>query len=1087
MNEFRGAIYLMAAAVLSDASGFFFAAASESGLDVRELIEPSEFTFRSWGVEDGLPRNSITALARTADGFLWIGLFDGLARFDGSRFRIFDVHSVEALHSHSIRSLQVDDGGGLWIGTAGGGLTSFLNGAFATYHTREFDVASNFVGASLVDEEGVVYLGGSGNGITEFRDGALIAYGAPYEHVSIRAISALFQDQAGRIWAGSDAGLLRLRSDPDFASRTPGSLLFPTTGGAPAKAWKLESMPKSAAGSKAVVIDQLPDQRLAVLYNTGRLFLETEPESGAFELEVDLRDKFPEIQAWEDTRCMAIEPGGAIWIGDQAAGLFRIKNGEAGYIPEFGERYGNKIWALLVDESDNIWVGGMDTGLVRLRRRAFVTYTRENGLSGDVISSVMEDSKGRVWVGTSVHGVNVIHDGKVVRERPAGAKGASAIFSMVETSEGDLILGTYGDGLRVCVPGKDEHGSLSLELNRYHPSGASTLPTHVTALAHATGGALWCGSYGQHIFSLSSNPVREVKYEQPLVSAFIRAAAPRSEGGMWIGGRDGLLHLEQGGGLTKIPESSGLPRCEIYSLFVDEDGVLWVGTYGEGLFRRAGERFVRYSLGESFVSNVAGSILEDDLGYLWIGTMAGIRQALKEPILRDQEPRWRGFGLADGLESLEFSGGHQPSAWKARDGRLWFATAKGVSVVDPKRLKNRSPSLQPYLAGVMVDGAAVANAVGAPEGKGRASWTKHSPVTPVFSVEPDKTHWLPNDSVRISSSARRLEIRLGAQCFTDPEAMSFRYRLAGLDSRWREAERGRSVSYYDLPPGSYRFEFKTLLFGDEQNFHVATLPIFVTPLIWETAWFRGCAMLLVGGGLLTVVRRLSQRRLRRQLEAVDRENQLQMERNRISETLHDDLGANLTQIALLSDMLKSETSSEMAARIASQARSSIMRLDEIVWAVNSKNDRTESLIDYLSRHAHEIFASLSVRVRFYVPENIRDYTVPTPMRHEIFLAFKEAVANAAKHSNSDEVRIVFDVNENDWAIKVVDFGRGFDPETLQTDRNGLHNIKNRMRRIGGKAVVTGTPGKGTEVTLIFSIQVRSESHPIQNSKRNRLR
>jgi ligand-binding sensor domain-containing protein len=648
--------------------------------DVNErlLIAPSAFTADYWSVEEGLPRHSITALTQSTDGYLWIGMFDGIARFDGTSFRSFDQHSVDVLKSHSIRSIHADHRGKVWFGTAGGGISCYSNGRFVTYHTEDFDIASNYIGAVMVNTEGHVFMGSSGNGISQFQDGQVIAWNASGKFPELKAVSTLFQDRFGRVWAGTDGGLLRWMDDPDWARNEGMPWITVTTQISTTKVWKRQAVSTGMPSGKAVVVDEMPDGRLVVLHADGQLFRERQPQSGAFETVVDLHAQFPEKTNWIATRSMAVGHDGSVWIGDQGAGLFRVQQDVAEVFQIDGMPVEEKVWALLADKDGSIWVGGRSEGLMRIRRRVFQNYTTEHGLSDNLITSIMEDAMHKVWASTSAGGVLVIEENTIKHYPQTESIQDAMITCMLERSPAETWIGTYGQGLFEI----SEEGI-------HRPSGIDLPATlngdgMVYSMILDGAGGLYVGTWGQHVYHLPKEgaPYRLAE-ELENRTVLTRVLAIDQEGTLWSGGKYGLLYRKPGEDPVAVSADSGLPDCEIYSLFVDHEGTLWVGTYGEGLFRKHGDRFIRYRLGESFVENTVSSIIEDDDGFIWLGTFTGIRRAFRHHLLSDGHPEWSYYGKSDGLGTYEMSGGHLGTVMKTSDGRLWFGTTYGLAVVDP--------------------------------------------------------------------------------------------------------------------------------------------------------------------------------------------------------------------------------------------------------------------------------------------------------------------------------------------------------------------------------------------------------------------
>jgi signal transduction histidine kinase len=300
--------------------------------------------------------------------------------------------------------------------------------------------------------------------------------------------------------------------------------------------------------------------------------------------------------------------------------------------------------------------------------------------------------------------------------------------------------------------------------------------------------------------------------------------------------------------------------------------------------------------------------------------------------------------------------------------------------------------------------------------------------------------------------------------------------MEGVDADWIEDGMNRSASYPRLAPGEYEFRFQASNREGTWSQHVVSLPFEVTPAYWQTAWFRAAAFLLFGGLIASAVRYRYAQKLRRKVEKLEQARAVEQERMRIARDIHDDLGARLTQMAFLSDMVAGEIAGnaragERLAKLADSSREAIRSLDEIVWAVNPSKDSLPNFVDYLSHHANEFFRASSTRFRQNFPLMIPDIALPTELRHHLFLACKEALNNASKHAAAGEVRLQLNITGSDLEIIIEDNGRGFTPSSTPSNGNGLINLNNRLSSIGGRCQVSSQPGHGTRVHFQIKLPV----------------
>jgi signal transduction histidine kinase len=393
------------------------------------------------------------------------------------------------------------------------------------------------------------------------------------------------------------------------------------------------------------------------------------------------------------------------------------------------------------------------------------------------------------------------------------------------------------------------------------------------------------------------------------------------------------------------------------------------------------------------------------------------------------------FGQSDGLPMLKCSGGFQPAGCQTPDGRLWIPDGKALVTIDPAALTTNEIPPKVVIEEVRLDGDTVAHRLSR------------------------------NEPLKIAPGQHRLEIDYTALSFTAPEKVRFRYKLKGSERQWEEAGSKRSAEFAYLPPGDYAFEVIASnndgVWADEG----ALFAFRLLPHFWQTFGFRALMVTIALAGMGTGVHLDARRRLRRRLEALERQRAVERERSRIARDIHDDLGASLTRISLLSDAVPSDQASPPEAadalgRIFTNSRQLVQALDEIVWAVNPKFDTVESLANYLGNFAQELLETASIGCRLDMPVNLPVLPVTSEVRHNVFLAFKEALNNVLKHAEATQVHVILAIAESALVLTVEDNGKGFTPpgdadpgptrKSGQPGGSGLANMKKRMADIGGR-------------------------------------
>jgi signal transduction histidine kinase len=403
------------------------------------------------------------------------------------------------------------------------------------------------------------------------------------------------------------------------------------------------------------------------------------------------------------------------------------------------------------------------------------------------------------------------------------------------------------------------------------------------------------------------------------------------------------------------------------------------------------------------------------------------------------------YGQRDGLPSDECTLGSQPAACRAADGTLWFPTIAGLVPIDPGQIQTRTNALPVLIESVLIEGQE--QGANGPHGR-------------------------PPRSVVVPPGKELLEIRYTCLNLDDPQKVRFQYFMDGYETGWKDAARRRAVQYSKLPPGPYRFEVRARNEDGVWNPAAATLEVTVLPAFWQKPPFRAAVAGALLAGIVALVYYISTQKLQRALAGFRQQHALENDRARIARDIHDQVGASLTQLSLLGEMVESdkENPAEVAAhagQISQTARETARALDEIVWTVNPSNDTLEGLINYLCKHAQEYLAVAGLRYRLEAPAQLPAAQISPEARHNVFLAAKEAVTNIVKHAGATEACIRLRLEPGAFALEIQDNGRG--PAGLAApaaqSRNGLRNMRRRMEDIGGKFEIGPGPKGGTLVRL----------------------
>ena len=539
----------------------------------------------------------------------------------------------------------------------------------------------------------------------------------------------------------------------------------------------------------------------------------------------------------------------------------------------------------------------------------------------------------------------------------------------------------------------------------------------------------------------------------------VRAIARDESGALWFGTAGGGLVRRQDGNFRRFKKSDGLSSDFIECLHFADDGALWIGTFGGGLDRFKDGTFSVINREQGLPNGVIGHIEADGRGFFWMSSYGGILRASEKDLNRCAdgeiaEVPFLTYGINEGLPTLECSEGLQSAGGQTADGRLWFPTAKGLVAVDPAGVK-----LNPLPPPVRIEEMRV-------DDKKFADGTAAGPL----KIPPGRHH---------------IEFEYTGLSFVAPEKVRFKCRLNDLETEWADVGAKRVATYNYIPPGNYSFQVTACNNDGVWNESGASLAFEVLPYFWQTTWFlvvSGLATVLAASGAVWFDTR---RRMRRRLERAERQRDIERERSRIAQDIHDDLGASLTRISMLSETARSELDRpEQAAvglnQIYKAAHELTRAMDEIVWAVNPRHDSLEGLTSYLEKFAQDLLAAAGIRCRLDIPLELPSWRLTADVRHNLFLAFKEALHNVVKHSGASETSIRLTTGSKSFELVVEDNGRGFKSdisrEHLPNDSarlsagNGLENMARRLAEIHGLCQIQSAPGQGTKV--IFTVPLK---------------
>nr|WP_193988643.1 ligand-binding sensor domain-containing diguanylate cyclase [Lelliottia steviae] len=724
----------------------------------------TDYFTETWSTRSGLPHNSINSVSQTKDGYIWVATWEGLARFNGREFKLFTRTELPGLPDSGLRSLIATENGDLYIVGARGGIAKRSQG-----HWQALPASSTMVNHALITKSGELWLALEGQGIL-YRSSEQ----APEQQLLDKlSVYRLLQDNDGVIWAATSDGLYKIIN-------------------------KKVSKVSSNSG--------LPDTSVFTLLLTQSGDLVVGTESGAWKKQHDVFVSINDILNNESISSLLEDAKGDLWFGTINKGVFRLSERGLENLDADDGLPNNRILSLWQDREKSIWVG-TNAGLFRLREAPFTNWSQSRGLASDYVRTVLSHSDGSVWVGSS-NGLNRIEKGEISTLRQAYERDPLSVLSLTEDKKGDVWLGTYTAGLMKVVN------------NKIYP------------VKNRKNG-------------LISNEVRSLLFD--------------SENNLWIGTASGLTKLSEDGQVYSYTSENGLAGDFIIALAEDTQGRLWIGTgVGVSIYTPSEDRFATITFPEYFSTEYAFGFYVDDTDMwlatdrglvrynmlndtmalfgrqeglpvdklfqiveqgdsLWLTSNRGIIQVNKAQLVAflDEPDRVNPLTVSmqlydegDGMLSAQANGGSTPAATLHSDGQIWIATARGVAVATPERLKEASTrQLSTVIESFDVDGRAV-------------------------TLPPS------NEVLNLSPGISRVSFNYAGLSFIMPQRLNYQTQLSGYNEQWVDRGRLAITEYTNLAPGEYTFKVRAGYPNSDWQDNEQVLRFRIAPYFWQKTSFK---------------------------------------------------------------------------------------------------------------------------------------------------------------------------------------------------------------------------------------------------------
>lgn len=968
---------------------------------------------------------------------------DGLARFDGARFTIFNKSNSPGIVNNRFISLFEDAGRDLWAGTEESGIVRFRGGRFE--HFGADAGVPQTVSWIESDTDGLgAILHGFGR-TTHFRKGGSIVDG--------QANSS----SGGTPLASSAKVICRRSSDNKYSEcfvDGQWSSFSLAEGFSPERFLSVaqEINPDGSTPIRFVSAAKEVNGPVWLITADGRL---ARAEGGRVTRIYDERDGLPKfplfLMVGARLGLVAKEADESLWLVNLPSlqKELLIKK-SAGSFPldklEFLSTYS--------DGEGNLWFGTKRDGLFRARRQVVTAYSEADGIIGKTVYPIYQDRAGSVWLGSV--GLHKYENGT---------------FSLIESTRNFVVSAIGEDALgRILI---SNFGTLYVQENgQFVPFEQGKIRDFgfVYAIHSDLDDAVWVGG-DVGLKRLKDGVLTSFTTANGLAGNDVKTIIAARAGGIWIGTYDGLTRFDNGG-LTSWREADGLPSRTVRALYEDADGTLWIGSYDGGLARFKDGRFTRYNTKSGLPNDGAFQILEDDNRNFWISSNRGIYRVSRDELNDFADGRISrvnsiAYGKSDGMLNAECNGGRSPAGIRAHDGKLWFPTMDGVAVIDPQSIKANSQPPPVVIERVEVDNQLLERTAQTEGAKGNDLKVNENSSAASYGT-----------SISINPEQQNFEISYTALSFISSENIRFKYKLEGLDESWIDAGTRRQAYFSHVPPGEYTFRVIAGNSDNVWNENGAALKIFVLPPFYRTWWFLTLSVLGIGSvAFLLFGWRVRQINFKHASELafsrrlIDSQEQ---ERKRFAAEMHDGLGQSLVIIknrARLS--LRQSDQNEVALdhleSISETASHAIHEAKEIAFNLRPHLLDRLGLSKTIESMLGKVFDASGIELHAEIDPV--DDVLEKDSEILLYRIVQECVSNIVKHSQAENAFVRIEYNEPDLTVRIIDDGQGFDPATGGDDLSkrsfGLVGIAERTRLLGGKLNIESAPGRGTTVSIII--------------------
>ncbi len=969
-------------------------------------IELQNYVVTQWGMEEGLPQSSVNDIIQTRDGYIWMATFGGIVRFDGVSFTTFDRANTEEMRSDRVLTLFEDSQGSIWIGTEDG-LLKYNHGNFETYLlTVNGQVyAPNWL---IEDGNGKIWISVNGE-IFTLKDNQFVKQPVLIDD---RVKKAALKDPDG-VWIAHAKELLRTTGDTVVQVMDLGNML----------------------PSNIIDFIEYPQGSGTYFFGTdgdGVIRYEDE-EFTKYSADAGLASRY----IWN----FNTDRQGNFWVSAYNGQSFWTGKG----FQEFKavtSKEDIQFTSILEDNEGNYWVGTMEKGVYKLRPSVITTIGFDQGLLNDKMLSLTTLKDGRVLFATNCGG---IYEFKGKEVEPLALNQwlpNQCVWSIFEDSKGRVWFGARE---LYRVNSLDKPGNLIGKEQGFTGND-------IYAIYEDSEGNIWIGCFNG-LYRFDGKSYHRFSIEDGLAYNDTRTIFEDSKGNLWVGSSSGLSVL-RGDEIRKISLLDGVdvsksnPEPYIRAIHEDENGTMWFGSYGSGIFRLKDGELSNIRAEDGLFDNIVSHLREDEFGNFWMGSNRGIFRAKRADLNDFSDGKVNSvssisYGVEDGMKSAETNGGFQPSTIFDEEGNIYFPTISGVAVVATKKIEDVTNAPPVYIERL-------------------SSSEDQIPLSESITLPYDNAY---------------IEIRYTALNYKDPDKLIFRYKMEGFDNNWINVDNRRIALYSKIPPGNYTFQVNASTNNGVWSEKGASLKITVVPPFWQTTWFYVLIgfLFLISGPLIFYYRfsllkkdRDRQKRFTEQL--IESQEQ---ERRRIASELHDGLGQQILVIKNRVELAKKQVSdpkmlTEQLDEILQSAVVSISDVRSISHGLRPVNLEKFGLTEALSNLCDQVQDASEVNWSYYF-DNI-DGVIPEEKEINFYRVIQEAINNILKHSSAEEASVMVKQVGNEIKATIWDDGIGFDPkEEVIFGGLGFIGMKERIETLGGTISLESKITEGTTLRIIIPI------------------